>query len=966
MDQQLEQLLSSLKELQVLQSPSRSIMFQQVNMPIDIRNLTFFRLHSIVYDEKFPQREAMEYVLSTLDNENFSFVYLLKGTPGEVAIYLGITERKAQTKQMTTANYGRKLEAAFQGYFQGSKLEKLSGEQIKTEILQPVGQYKRASVVTGIPTSHDKANEKGLDFQGLDKLVNGVGNGHWMMIVIAQRMAQSVIEKQQNLYYDMYKDFVLYSKKGVQKTDSEAKNTGSSESQGESTTNTTTKNTTSSNSQSSRAIGDSKTTTFSDSKTETIGKTESVEVVNKQIQEMVSYMEQIAFKRLRNITAKGLFKTSVYILGQDLDIHERVKSNILAVYQGDDIPLNPLRAYRLDDYNNGDFSQLVKSFMPVSAIGSFSRVATSLLNIPSNNGKYELSTMLSTEELSYLMSLPHKELPGISLKQGVDFGLNFASSSEKETFTLGKLVNRGQKNAFLSVTLSPKQINKHIFIAGVTGSGKTTTCQKILLSSNMPFLVIEPAKTEYRGMSQMPGMEDLVIYTLGNEQLSPFRLNPFELLPHESITSHIDMLKATFTAAFPMEGAMPQILEEAMYDCYTQLGWDIETNTNEYSVNPWEGKGIYFPNISMLVASLRSVVNKQGFGAELKDNYIGSLVSRLNNLTIGAKGLMLNNQLSIDFEKLLDSKVIIEMEDVKSPEDKALLIGLILSRISESLKRKYKANKNYKHITLVEEAHRLLSKVDFADSPSKKAAVETFSDLLAEVRKYGEGLIIVDQIPNKLASEVLKNTNTKIIHRIFARDDKEVIGDTMMMDQLQKEFLSSLSVGEAIVFTEGMHKPIHVAIEAHTDTSDNDVDDNVLKTIGRKNMFTMRKVYYPLSTMLKIPVEKERDIARAFERASSFFKQHKEEEIYQAYEQFKQELLIIKGLVNLSNRNLLEVLLFYQLLKTHRMSEVNFSSDTIAQYAGEIERHLIEKTFTSTLYKEKAFCAFYANKGRKG
>ncbi|OLO25679.1 hypothetical protein BTR23_24200 [Alkalihalophilus pseudofirmus] len=61
-------------------------------------------------------------------------------------------------------------------------------------------------------------------------------------------------------------------------------------------------------------------------------------------------------------------------------------------------------------------------------------------------------------------------------------------------------------------------------------------------------------------------------------------------------------------------------------------------------------------------------------------------------------------------------------------------------------------------------------------------------------------LFLTDQIPNKLAIEVLKNTNTKIIHRLFAKDDKEVIGDTMLMDEKQKQFLSSLHVGEAIIF----------------------------------------------------------------------------------------------------------------------------------------------------------------------
>ena len=129
----------------------------------------------------------------------------------------------------------------------------------------------------------------------------------------------------------------------------------------------------------------------------------------------------------------------------------------------------------------------------------------------------------------------------------------------------------------------------------------------------------------------------------------------------------------------------------------------------------------------------------------------------------------------------------------------------------------------------MEEAHRLLSKVEYGDSGSKKSAVETFTDLLAEVRKYGEGLIIVDQIPNKLASEVLKNTNTKIIHKILAQDDKEAVGDTMLMDDKQKEYLSALEVGNAIVFSENTDKPVHVHITAVSDTNEEEIEDEVVR-----------------------------------------------------------------------------------------------------------------------------------------
>ena len=174
---------------------------------------------------------------------------------------------------------------------------------------------------------------------------------------------------------------------------------------------------------------------------------------------------------------------------------------------------------------------------------------------------------------------------------------------------------------------------------------------------------------------------------------------------------------------------------------------------------------------------------------------------------------MLNCERSIDFQKLLESKVVIEMEDLKSPQDKALIMALIMSRLNEAVKRAYRADKNFRHITLIEEAHRLLSKVMPGDDEGKKYSVSMFTDMLAEIRKYGESLIIVDQIPNKLAEDVLKNTATKIVHKLVAKDDKETIGDTMMPEDEQKKFLSNLLTGRTIVFTENWHKPVCVQVE---------------------------------------------------------------------------------------------------------------------------------------------------------
>ena len=159
-------------------------------------------------------------------------------------------------------------------------------------------------------------------------------------------------------------------------------------------------------------------------------------------------------------------------------------------------------------------------------------------------------------------------------------------------------------------------------------------------------------------------------------------------------------------------------------------------------------------------------------------------------------------------------------------------MGFILINLSEAIREKYQTDGKFQHITLVEEAHRLLSKHQPGDNPAKKQSVEMFSDMLAEIRKYGESLIIVDQIPNKLTPDVLKNTNTKIIHRIFASDDKEAVGNTVMLKEEQKDFLSNLPTGRAIYFTTGTDKAIQIKIDRETDTSEQTpTNDEILSSV---------------------------------------------------------------------------------------------------------------------------------------
>ena len=563
---------------------------------------------------------------------------------------------------------------------------------------------------------------------------------------------------------------------------------------------------------------------LSEGKSHSLGKTSSTtkEFVKKEYQDWIKYIDEVVTPRLDYGKGKGAFNTAAFLFAKKKAILVKLESTIKSLFAGETGNRIPLKSIHLGSTNAR--VKLFKNYqLPhgqfVLAKDKEDYYARSVVSQYSDSeGNVILGNWISSNELSLIAGIPQKEVVGHGLREEVQFGLNIEDKIKEENkIKLGNLVHSGNILKNIDVCIDKEQLDKHVFITGVTGSGKTTTCQKILMYSNLPFLVIEPAKTEYRILANE--YDDILIFTLGRDNVAPFRLNPFEFLPHESITSRVDMIKASMEAAFDMEAAIPQIIESSIYECYEACGWNISTNKNEKFEDPFKEGGYAFPTFSDLIKKVDQVVEKQGFDERLKRDYIGSIKARLEGLTVGAKGLMLNTRRSIDFEKLLEKKVVLELEEIRSGSEKSLIMGFVLTNLSEAIKAKFKKSGEFDHITLVEEAHRLLSKFTPGDSPNKKQGVETFTDMLAEIRKYGESLVIVDQIPNKLTSEVLKNTNTKIVHRIFAQDDKEAIGNTMVLSDEQKEFLSNLEVGRAVVFTQGFQKAVQVQIDRTSDTT---------------------------------------------------------------------------------------------------------------------------------------------------
>ena len=816
------------------------------NLFIKERDFELFHILEITYEDEAPRKEALENVISSMQIDDINFIYLIVGSKEKTSFYLGVVKNKKITSIDIDDIANQILKANIEGNFRGSKVKRVSKNE-KKEIQDILKSYKYIAEIDGVPN----INEEAKNFQGVDRLVNIMSGDEFMLLIIADPLRLSELNSIEKELFNIYDKLTPLVKKSVQKSksytkqDSEVNSKSDTKSNSKSTTNseadtkTKTDSRTTSISESESLIesnsskqknnttnkNESKTISTTTTNTESASQTTSnsttnsnskslnyttqegdsetinVEFEKKELEEWLKYIDDILLKRINYAKGKGAFISGVYLFANTNGKIKKLANSFISLYSGVEQNKVPLTYEFISGKVHKEYIynfQLPQYILPNDTNQKQKMLLYS---------KYNMIDWFSTKELSVIASLPQKEVVGLRLKEEVEFGLNIDKSNDKK-ITLGKIVKSGNITD-LDIDLSLKELNKHIFVTGVTGSGKTTTCQKLLFEANTPFLVIEPAKTEYRDLMQV---DDVIVFTLGNENIAPFRLNPFEFFEGENISSRVDMIKAAIESAFDMEAAIPQIIESAIYSAYQKYGWDISTNKNYKYQDPFAKNINSFPTLQDVIDEVNIVVEQQGFDDRLKNDYIGSIKARLQGLMVGSKGFMLNTNRSFDFRELVDKKVVIELEEIKNPSEKSFIMGLILVNLNEAIKIKHKEDKNFKHITLIEEAHRLLSKYEAGDSLNKKRGVESFTDMLAEIRKYGESLIIVDQIPNKLTSEILKNTNTKIVHRIFAIDDKEAIGNTMALNEEQKEFLSRLETGRAVVFNQNFYNAIQAQI----------------------------------------------------------------------------------------------------------------------------------------------------------
>jgi hypothetical protein len=570
------------------------------------------------------------------------------------------------------------------------------------------------------------------------------------------------------------------------------------------------------------AMGLSQTTTLSLSAAEAFGQ----EYVNAHAQAAEEQLTQF-IRRFEQSRSLGCWNVGVYLLANRPDIAQQGGTQLRALLTGMKTASEPIRVHDLTRlWTKGvktalhDFQQpcigLVKT---VNQEQKEKYTIADQVEHPLGTCFSRLTTPLNTEELALLVNLPQRQLPGIPLVATADFSLNVPALQTGD-LVLGSLLDGGDVTS-LKYPLSGKTLVKHTLVAGITGSGKSNTCLRILSElqqRHTPFLVIEPAKDEYVrwalqvNASLPPDSPDRVLVFMPGAQTfrgqkldRVLHFNPLDIIwLHEAhapqVLSHIDRLKSILNAAFPMQEALPILLEEVLFTVYSRLKW-LETQLPDQD-SPR-------PTLRSMYDTVQEVVKQKGYDERVTANLTAALMTRLQSLRRSWKGQLFDQPRSTPWQDLFDKPVVINLSLLGDDNDRAFAMAILLQFLHEYRQAQAELSEypsdeaELKHLTVIEEAHRILLRAPATSleqaNPQAKVA-EMFSNVLSEIRAYGEGLMLVDQVPARLIPDVIKNTNLKIVHRLVADDDRQAMGSCMTLTSTQTELMNRLRPGQAIVY----------------------------------------------------------------------------------------------------------------------------------------------------------------------
>lgn len=728
-------------------------------------------------------------VLSTFNVWGNKFVFLLLRMDGETNIFFGVI---VDSKGMTSKQAIRQIRQATSAAIPGIEVSDLNEQQVLEKITDKLLEFETVGTVTGMPSL--RRNDQNKDVQTLDALAFGFKGEmddftDYAVLIIAEPIAEPEVNSIIARVRDLTNDVHTLVRISASKNHSESGDIGL-------------------HTMVNAGVGLSKS------------KNLSIDLINKHAEYVEAALDNYA-ERLRKGRNLGFWNVGVYALARTHNDAKTVLGILKSIYSGDNSYIEPIRANILD------------SEVALRTVRRFE-----LLPYPFGDGEHpfgkffeSISTPMNTEELSIATSLPRKDVPGIRFsKTAVRFATNPAEIDDEDAIEIGNIMDIGvvQNKMY---QMNPNALVRHALVAGCTGSGKSTTCKKFLSEINqrgIPSLIIEPAKDDYVRWAiaynkkidadetlteEQKEREKFDIYMPGVSELDGYRMKRLKVNPFEpaaikgapiDLTSRYEQVVTIINASVPSSDVLPVLIDETIYRYMLQsFGEDFKKTESEQRME--------YPKISNILEVARAVLEERHYDKKVQNDIAAALDTRFNYLSRGKRGEILDVRKSVDYDRLFNHKCVINLSRMIGTKDKALIMSFIIVALYEyrnsafSFDPEYreKANENkLLHLTLIEEAHNLLQNPEFDIGGSgnpQKVSAEMFTNILSEIRSYGQGLIIVDQVPTRLIPDAIKNTNYKIIHRLTAADDAAAVAASMALSEEQAGIISKLKIGEAIV-----------------------------------------------------------------------------------------------------------------------------------------------------------------------
>lgn len=582
---------------------------------------------------------------------------------------------------------------------------------------------------------------------------------------------------------------------------SDQKTTGTNQSKSDSTNSSeSTSRTTSTTSTTGTTDSQSLNKTFGSSKQT------SLEFVDKTLAQLLSRIDH-HLERIDEAKTYGGWNSAAYFVGDSQASSESLASIFLGLIRGSKSSHEDFALTTWGAIHKRSIIDWLTTFSHPQLRTDFSK------DIPIHY--LTPATLVSGKEMAIQLSLPRSSTSTVSVVATETFGRkvqrldgSITAANPDRAIQLGNIRHLWE-NLPQRITLDLDNLSSHVFVSGSTGSGKSNTLYGMLdqiSEADIPFLVVEPAKGEYKHV--FGHRDDVTVLGTNPSYTELLRINPFRFPAGIHVLEHVDRLIEIFNICWPMYAAMPAVLKDATLKAYRNCGWDLDDSIN---LNGHE----LFPSFMDLLHALEQVIEQSAYSQEVKGNYIGSLSTRVESLTNGLNGQIFADD-EVGDDLLFNSRVIVDLSRVGSSETKALIMGLLVMRLSEYRMTQGGMNLPLQHVTVLEEAHNILrrnpeSSVEGAGIAGK--AVEMLTNAIAEMRTYGEGFIIVDQSPGAVDIAAIRNTNTKIILRLPEESDRHLIGKSIALRDEQLDEITRLPKGVAIVYQNDWLEPVMCQID---------------------------------------------------------------------------------------------------------------------------------------------------------